>query len=399
MQGSSNRTLIYSLMQALFWMFFCAVIGFGVVFLLQEGFSATSIGLIVALANIAGAILQPLIADFADRSERVTLSHLIILLAAIAMAASFLSVTLSGAAVPYIYGLLIAVTSIMMPLINAVGMYFNAVGYHCNYGIARAMGSLGFALISFFMGYYVEWFGAGSIPMVAFVLAGILLLVMVAVPTPIHIPLMDDKDETFNQKILATGFVKRYPGFFLILIGVVLVFSFHNMTNTYLIQMIQHVGGAEKDLGFTLALAAVLELPAMILFTRFQKRINTVNIMRLATIFFVLKGLAYVFAGNVFHIYGTQLLHALSFAPFMPALVYYSSERMKRQDQVKGQAMVTTAITLGGVFGNTVGGILTDQTGVFNMLLAGLVLVVVGAIAVFYGIKEQNASKEGLQKF
>ena len=192
MQGSSNRTLIYSLMQALFWMFFCAVIGFGAVFLLQEGFSATSIGLIIALANIAGAILQPLIADFADRSERVTLSHLIILLAAIAMAASFLSVTLSGAAVPYIYGLLIAVTSIMMPLINAVGMYFNAVGYHCNYGIARAMGSLGFALISFFMGYYVEWFGAGSIPMVAFVLAGILLLVMVAVPTPIHIPLMDD---------------------------------------------------------------------------------------------------------------------------------------------------------------------------------------------------------------
>ena len=83
----------------------------------------------------------------------------------------------------------------------------------------------------------------------------------------------------------------------------------------------------------------------------------------------------------------------------MPALVYYSSERMKRQDQVKGQAMVTTAITLGGVFGNTVGGILTDQTGVFNMLLAGLVLVVVGAIAVFYGIKEQNASKEGIQKF
>ena len=89
MQGSSNRTLIYSLMQALFWMFFCAVIGFGAVFLLQEGFSATSIGLIIALANIAGAILQPLIADFADRSERVTLSHLIILLAAIAMAASF----------------------------------------------------------------------------------------------------------------------------------------------------------------------------------------------------------------------------------------------------------------------------------------------------------------------
>lgn len=392
MRWINNRTPIYSVMQALFWMIFCAVIGFGSVFLLAEGFSATSIGLIIALANIAGAILQPLIADFADRSERVTLSHLIIFLAALAMAASFLSFALSGPMVPYVYGFLIAVTSIMMPLINAVGMYFDAVGYKCNYGIARAMGSLGFAVISFFMGYYVEWFGPGSIPLVAMLLAGILLLVMVAVPTPIHIPLVDDEDEAFSRAITATGFFKKYPGFLLILVGVILVFSFHNMTNTYLIQMIRHVGGVEKDLGFTLALAAVLELPAMILFTRFQKRLKTANIMRLATLFFVLKAVAYLLARNVGHIYATQLLHALSFAPFMPALVYYSSEQMKRQDQVKGQAMVTTANTLGGVFGNTLGGFLTDQAGIFSMLLGGLVLVAAGAVSVFRGLARQTDS-------
>lgn len=393
MSKQNDRTLIYSVIQALYWMTFCAVIGFGAAFLISEGFSATSIGLIIALANIAGAILQPLIANFADRSERVTLSHLIVGLALLTMASSYLSFALTGWLVPFIYGFLIATTSIMMPLVNAVGMYFNQLGYDCNYGIARAMGSLGFAAVSFFMGYYMQWFGPRHIPLVAMVLAGFLLLVMLLVSTPVHLSLDDGLEDSIPE-IVSKGFFHSYPGFFLILVGVVLIFSFHNMTNTYLIQMIRHVGGAEKDLGFTLSLAALLELPAMILFTRFQRRMRTAKIMRIATLFFVFKALAYVFAGNVSQIYGIQLLHGLSFAPFMPALVYYSSERMKRTDQVKGQAMITTANTLGGVFGNTIGGVLTDQAGVANMLLGGLVLSFAGAVAVYRGLSRQKAHSQ-----
>lgn len=395
MERSNDRTLIYSVIQGLFWMLFCTVIGFAAVFLLAKGFSATSIGLIIALANIAGAILQPLIAEFADRSERITLSHIIIGLSLLVMTAGFLSLTLSGAALPLVYGILIAATSILMPMVNAVGMYFIQVGQVCNYGIARAMGSLGFAGVSLFLSYFIEWFGADRIPLVSLILAALLLAVMLAVPTPIH-SISSDPAAKPPRRPSALDFFRSYPGFFLFLAGVVLIFSFHNMTNTYLVQMIRHVGGADRDLGFTLFLAAMLELPAMFFFTRFQRRIKTVNIMRIAVLFFILKGVAYTLAGSVAQINGTQLLQGLSFAPFMPALVYYSSERMKPGDQIKGQAMITTANTLGGVFGNTAGGILTDQAGVPAMLTGALLLVTAGAAAVFRGLVLQ---KDGAAEF
>lgn len=54
----------------------CAINGFATVFLLHIGLKSSQIGVVLALGNILGVILQPFVAAAADRAKRVTLQQM-----------------------------------------------------------------------------------------------------------------------------------------------------------------------------------------------------------------------------------------------------------------------------------------------------------------------------------
>ena len=56
---------------------------------------------------------------------------------------------------------------------------------------------------------------------------------------------------------------------------------------------------------------------------------------------------------------------------------------MDELDQVKGQAYVTSAITVGGVFSNLISGVILDNLGIKAMLGTGCVVCAVGVIIGF----------------
>ena len=61
----------------------------------------------------------------------------------------------------------------------------------------------------------------------------------------------------------------------------------------------------------------------------------------------------------------------------------FINEIMEREEAVRGQAVYTTAITIGGVFANIIGGILLDISGPKLMLLISVILAAVGTLGVF----------------
>ena len=72
-RGDRGLTIKYAALQGNYWMLFGAVFTFIAVFLLSQGFKAGDVGVLMALGNVTGAILQPWIAAAADKSERYTL--------------------------------------------------------------------------------------------------------------------------------------------------------------------------------------------------------------------------------------------------------------------------------------------------------------------------------------
>lgn len=80
-----------------------------------------------------------------------------------------------------------------------------------------------------------------------------------------------------------------------------------------------------------------------------------------------------------------------SFAIYIPASVYYANQVMDENNKVRGQAMVTMAYTVGGVFGNLIGGRLIDRYDVHVMLVVGTVCAAVGTIFFFFGTRKIKA--------
>ena len=74
-----NRTFGYASIQTFFWMCYASVMGFASMFLLDRGFDNSRVGILIAAAGLLSALLQPVIAAYADRPGSLSLGRLITL--------------------------------------------------------------------------------------------------------------------------------------------------------------------------------------------------------------------------------------------------------------------------------------------------------------------------------
>ena len=175
-------------------------------------------------------------------------------------------------------------------------------------------------------------------------------------------------------------FARVYPAFMLFLVGTICFFFAHNMINDFLIQIIRNLGGAETELGYATFLAAMLELPVMAVIGLVLKKVSADKLLILSGAAFFIKTLILVFAASIAMMFVSQSFQMLAYAVFVPASAYYVSRTMEDLDQVKGQAYVSSAITVGGVFSNLICGGILDSFGIHPMLVTGSAVCAAGVI-------------------
>ena len=61
-----NWTIRYTVLNAAYFAAFCTVHAYAAVYLLSKGFSNTEVGILLAVANILSAVLQPVVAGVID---------------------------------------------------------------------------------------------------------------------------------------------------------------------------------------------------------------------------------------------------------------------------------------------------------------------------------------------
>ena len=409
--GKRNVTARYAFLHGNYWMIQSAVFGYASVFLLSRDFSAGSIGMLAACGNVLAVIMQQYFASFADRTRRFTLKDIMMGLtcAGLAPAVLLLVVPGSGPVIAGLYILIMAFSNTLQPLLNAINGYYIRKGCEVNFGLARGVGSLTYAAFSFVWGYVVSAFGENVVPMAivaifCLILAALWILPMKREAGGIRRDRASEESRAagtaagkavgteesrrtgvINKKTSGSTlcFIKKYTLFFVLLTGIVLSFAFHNMSNTYLIQIMTRFGGNSADMGTSIAIAAACELPMMFLFSRVVEKVRSNQLLRIAGLGFFLKALAIWAAGSVAMIHLSQLFQAVSFAIMIPASVYYADELMDEEDRVRGQAFITMACTIGGLVGNLAGGKMIDMAGVSAMLAAGTGFAGAGMALIF----------------
>lgn len=393
-----QNTLNYTLINMAYFACFCGVHAYASVYLLNRGFSNTAIGILLAVANILSVLLQPAVAGYIDKYKRFTNRKVSIVCASImAVLCALLYFITNFTAVFIVYIIVYSIQMIYQPLLMAMSFEYNNAGAGINFGLARGLGSCGFAITSAFLGNILVDFGISSLQIVnvMMLLAGILMLLIFVMPEggenaggalDKRLTTFEDEKKTGGHDSLIS-FIKNYPFFSLFVLAGTCMFFSHNALNDYLIQIIQPLGGDERIMGYMVMMAAMLELPTMALFTRLEKKFGCEKLLILSGIMFLIKTLLMLLAQNVVVAFLSQACQMLAYAMFIPGSAYFAELRMEEADKTKGQAYVNVAITLGGVFSSLICGRLLDVVSVKTMLLCATIVALAGAILTVISLK------------
>ena len=374
--------LEYCGLQGFYWMLYCVGIGYINSYLTGVGLLPGAVGIVSAVFGAVATLVQPFLGKLADKSRRYgwkpqLQGMLVLCLACYFVLKLPIAPVLSGV----VSGLILLLLNVMMPFVNGAAFYYEEAGVVVNFGVARGFGSLFYSVMSYLLGFWVADFGVDCIST-----AGI-LVTLCFFATVTVMPYRGVGGQSGSREDRPEGeswgqFFRTYPRFTGMLAGFVLLMLFHSMTNTYMLQIVENVGGGTAEMGIVLALAGVMELPVMFAFSPLVKRVSSYRLLLLSGVGFIGKAILYLMAESVAMIYAAQLLQLISFALFTAVSVYYANEVMDEKNKLRGQALVGSSVTVGALFGSLLGGMVIQSHGIYMVLLAGMTAAVLGAVVI-----------------
>lgn len=391
----------YAVSHFFYFTLFATMFAFASVFLLDKGFNNTTIGLTLSLMSIATIALQTGIADYLDKNKESTLRNTISFILLIVMLGSLALFYLKNPIVLLILIVLIfSLTQSSMPLLNSLAFLYTDFGIRMNYGFARGMGSLSYALITVVLGFVLEWTGASYLPLFYLLFAFLTMISVRSYNLPPEYQLMDETSRDYpmrSEKFVESDknmfeFAKSYQRLFMMMLGVVALFFGHVFINNFFIQVITPIGGTSRTMGIAIFIGTILELPAMLNFDRLVKKIPVHQLLKIAAVFFFAKHLFTFLAPNLWVVYFAQALQIGAFSVAYPALVEYTQLAVAQEDLVKGQSLLASAIAFANILSSFSGGILLDRFGVSVTLFIAVLLTVLGLMIVFLTVEEQDQS-------
>ena len=384
-----NLTLRYTVQQCAYWAAAAGVVSFATAFLLEQGFAASHIGILLAAGNLLSCAAQPVLASIADRIGGNIVKWFIAGLTALSMACFGVIQILPLPAGLYglVYLLGVFTFDAMNPLLNAVSVSYNRIGYSINYGVGRGIGSFAYAVSALVIGKVMAAYGAAWMIWIS-----IGLLVANVAATLGYPSLMESgvQRQAHSDCCSVPVFFRRYKWYCVSLLGVMLLAMFHAMTENYLIEVVSPLGGDSGTVGVALFVATAIEMVVIVNFDWLRTKISDSWLLKFAGLSFLLKSVLFLMARNVMAIYGIQLLQATSYSFLSPTQLYYADAKVSPADMVKGQAFITAAYTLGCAIGNFTGGQLLSAFNVRILLWAGVAMAAAGTAVFFLTVDKKD---------
>ena len=382
-------------------MIYAVVSSFASVFMLAKGYANAQIGMTLAAANILAVVLQPLTANLADRSQKIGAIGISGIMTVMMMVFTLGMFFFGGGSIALCitFVLLIAWHTALQPMFNALTFKLEESGIPVNFGIARSVGSLAYSILVAILGTLVEHLGIMTLPMTSEITCCMLLISLILTKRIFDKAkaqkLVSEGQKTGEERKPASAdqepeetislmeFIRRNKLFFVLNIGVVGLFFSNSVLNNYMVQIVTDVGGTSEDMGRILGVMAFLEIPTMVFFSRLKRKVSCQLLLKVAAVGFTVKiGLCWL-AGSVGMLYVAQLFQLVSFALFLPGMVYFTGEKMSPGEAVRGQALFTTMITITTIFSSLLGGWILDVSGAKTLTLISTLATAAGAVIIF----------------
>ena len=266
-------------------------------------------------------------------------------------------------------------TSPIIPLLDS-GALEVATTHQRNYGDLRVWGTVGWSISNLLVGALIENFSIRWL-FFSYILFMILTFI-VALFRPARRQVLSNS--------LASGLkhlvIRR--NFFVFLFSIFLVSVTLGAVNSFFSIYLDEIGAKEGIIGLGWALAAVSEVPVMLLSGAIIRRVGSSGLLKLAFITFAVRWLLFSFIDTPTLALLVQLMHGLSFAAFLVGGVTYINERTPEGLETTAQAIFNTVtFGVGSMVGSLSGGYLYDLAGMLTLFRV-LSLVAMIGLAFFW---------------
>lgn len=383
----------FSGIELFFWAAYAAS-AFTAAYLQEQGYSASVVGLIMALVNCIGIVAAPMMGALSDKLS----SARRVFLLCIGVSSVLYCV------VPFIPGTSLAATIAVTIALLAWAYFKNPTSSLLDswlvrtvnrrrtfaYGSVRLLGSIGYATMCILFGRIAAKTGTQAYSFFFYAILNIPLMLLCifgmqderddeAAQQQAKKQKQAQADKARTERPLALALSGYYFRMFLVshaLLGITL----YCMT-TFLPYKLTEIAGNSNALGTVIALKSYMEIPTFLFGAAIMRRVNVKQLFNICAAVFFTEQLICFAATQVWMVAVSLMLHGFTYGMYLTCMVNYVY-RVTPQEAAASAMTIAGSLQLGmSVIGSLIGGVLVDAFGAngyyaFSMSLQLLALVV-----------------------
>ncbi len=360
----------------------CCLTGFVAIFLRYKEISNTSIGIVTGIGSVSTLFLAPILSSFIGKNKLFTVQKLFTMIYGMIMLLFLLIVysSIPAIAVLGIYTLLIACMNSTTQFLQILATDLAKSGEKVNFGLARGLGSSAWAISSLIFGFLIDVFDP-TILGISYLIFNSFTLILIN-----QFPTTHGSVSSESKKQGMWNIVKKYRIYLINLVGFTLFLSSASALGTYLINIVENLGGTTSFYGVAVFMSSLSELPFMAITPRLLKKYSSKQLMLFAGICYLARNVLIGMAPNLFVMCVGMLFQGASYGLFIAVLTYYVMDHFAEDDQVMGQTFINVmTVGVGCMLGNILGGYLQDMFGLNAMFIFTTIITIIGMVVCVYG--------------
>lgn len=343
-------------MRVLYFLFFAAVgayFPFMNVYLREIGLTGTQIGTINTLSPLVGIFSATLWGMLNDRLGDPRLVLMIVTPGAV-VAALLLSTTQSFWLLVLYAGILAVFTSAMIPLMDNTTLRLLG-NRRSDYGMYRVAGSVGFILVSFGAGYLFQRTGLHYLFYAYALIMGLFALAASRLPV--------ERIRLAGSLLAGVGQMVRQPAWMIFAVSAMLLWISNNGTMNFIGITVKGMGGSDSLVGTVSMMAAVAEIPIMLIGARLLERVGHTRLLISAFVVFTARAALLALMPAPEWAAWISVLGGAAFASFWLSAVAYANESAPEHLKSTAQGLLFSLLNIANMGGAITSGWLYDQVG------------------------------------
>lgn len=364
-----NSYLCYFLMYNFYylsWAIFSALIS---IYLLDKGFKASEVSLVVSTSFLTSMIFQPVIGMFSDRYDVKKVNFVLFTLAGIGGLAFMFASSLITITIGY---------SFVLTLINGTNPVMEKIASSSpyQYGKIRIWGTIGYATGSWLAGMIYQLISPSAI-FICFIITMILCIIgLLGTQTP------SELGQNNEEKTKTSTLLHNYKYLYYLIIAAIFQ-GITNMANTYIPAMFQNDGLKVSLVSTILSFAVLCEAPLVLFSHKFMDKLTNKRLLIIAYSMITIQFLCY--ALNVWlplKVIITLITKHPSGMLFIMINLKIVSTLVPKEHQITALAFVQTLRNLSSIIFQNIAGQILDISSYQILFALSLIVIVVGFVLV-----------------